>query len=69
MGRSSPIQMQSFLPANKAGQHKLAVRTAQLHADFVVDFIDHLDCSAQQKLELLQAVIDAATTEQPTTAL
>lgn len=63
MGRSSSIQIQSFLPTNEAGQHELAIRTAQLHADFVVDFIDHLDCSMQQKLELLQAVIDAVTME------
>ena len=63
MGRSSSIQIQSFLPTNEAGQHELSIRTAQLHADFVVDFIDHLDCSMQQKLELLQAVIDAVTME------
>ena len=53
-----PMEISVVLPQTGTGQRALACRIAEAHADWVLCTIDGLSCPAQQKLALLQAVID-----------
>lgn len=59
MKNSPPIQMTVQTPDTEAGRQELARRVAELHADAVADALAGLPCPPRQKLELLQAVMDA----------
>lgn len=61
----APIEMMVVPPQTEVGQRELAQRVAELHADYVLHTIDRLPCPAQQKLALLQAVINAVRDASP----
>lgn len=56
MSRSVPIRMIVHYPQTQEGRQELARRAAEVHADAVVRRINKLNCPAEQKIELLQAV-------------
>lgn len=58
MRKSAPIKLIVHYPTTEEGKLELAGRVADVHAGFVVNTINKLDCPPEQKLELLQAVID-----------
>lgn len=58
MRTRAPLQVRVHFPQTEEGKQELARRVAEVHADFVLDTLNRLDCPAKQKLELLQAVID-----------
>lgn len=58
MRTSAPIEVIVHCPKNEADERELARRAAELHADFVMSAIEKLDCSANQKQELLWAIKD-----------
>lgn len=58
MRNSEPIKIIVHYPKTEEGRQELARRVADVHADFVISYIDKLNCPIKQKLELLQAVID-----------
>lgn len=65
MRQSAPIRVVAHYPGTGAGRQELARRAAEVHAEFVADAVRRLDCPARQKLELLQAVLDADGTACP----
>ena len=58
--RSVPVKVIVCRPETEEGRRELAVRAAGVHADAVVQIIQGLDCPADQKRRLLEAVIDTA---------
>lgn len=58
MRTSAPIEVIVHCPKNEADERELTRRAAELHADFVMNAIEKLDCSANQKQELLWAIKD-----------
>ncbi len=59
MGNSAPIEAVFRYPQTQAGREALSRRVAGVHAAFILETIRGLCCPAEQKRELLQAVIDA----------
>lgn len=60
MRRSAPVKLIVHYPKTQQGKQELAGRVAEVHAGFVVNTIQKLDCPTKQKLELLQAIMDTA---------
>lgn len=58
MRKSAPIKLIVHYPTTEEGKRELAGRVADVHAGFVVNTINKLNCPLEEKLELLQAVID-----------
>lgn len=58
MKPSESIKVIVHYPKTEEGKRELARRVATAHADFVISSINKLNCPPEQKLELLQAVID-----------
>ena len=64
IAKSAPINMIVYYPNSKEGKKLLAQRVAQVHADSVMDRIKRLNCPANQKTELLNAVLNTAKKEE-----
>lgn len=62
MKTSPPLQMTVEFPQTVAGKEELAQRIAELHADYVLSALNHLNCPVKQKRELLQRIIDTYRT-------
>ncbi len=60
MKRYSPIKIILYSPKADVGKHELAKRVAQIHADAVTMRIKSLRCPTEQKLRLLDTVIETA---------
>ena len=60
MKKSAPIRLTVFHPDTDAAQEALAKGIAQVHADAVMREILALSCPTEQKLALLDAVMDDA---------
>ena len=60
MRKSAPIRLAVFLPDTDAAKEALAKAIAQVHADAVMREILALSCPTEQKLALLDAVMDDA---------
>ena len=60
MRKSAPIRLTVFPPDTDAAQEALAKGIAQVHANAVMQEILALSCPTEQKLALLDAVMDAA---------
>ncbi len=56
------MQVIVHYPKEEAAQHELAVRVAQCHADAVMRYIRELPCSREQKIALMDAIINAKST-------
>ena len=61
--KSAPINVIVHYPKTVEGQRELAERVAGVHADMVNQHIKKLNCPSDQKLQLLDAVIQAASKE------
>lgn len=60
--KMAPINVIVYYPKTEEGQEELARRVADVHAAAVNQRLKSLNCPTQQKLELLDAVIQ--TTKQ-----
>lgn len=45
-------------PTSEAGKRALADRVATVHADAVIRYIKGLDCPKEQKIELVNAIVE-----------
>ena len=61
--KSDPIHVIVHYPKTEAGKRELAERVAGVHADMVNQHIKKLNCPSEQKVQLLDAVIQAASKE------
>ena len=61
--KSAPIHVIVHYPKTEEGKRELAERVAGVHADMVNQHIKKLNCPSEQKVQLLDAVIQAATKE------
>ena len=51
------MKVVSYFPSNPAEMLELQRRAAELHAEFMADYIAKLSCPKEQKMELLNAII------------
>ncbi len=58
MGKKSTINLILHFPQTEAARQELARRAAQIHADSILERINALDCPQDQKLQLLDAIIE-----------
>lgn len=49
------MNIKVYYPSSPEGKDELARRVASVHADIVVQYINRLPCSAEQKLALIEA--------------
>ena len=61
--KSAPIHVIVHYPKTEEGKRELAERVASVHADMVNQHIKKLNCPSEQKVQLLDAVIQAASKE------
>ncbi len=62
MRKHVPVNILVHHPSTDTGREELARRVAQIHADAVTARIQHLNCPAEQKMQLLDAIIADART-------
>ena len=55
--KSAPMEIKIYYPKTEEGRRELASRVASVHADYVQDRIQKLNCPISQKLKLLECVI------------
>lgn len=58
--RMAPINLIVYYPKNKEGKEELARRVSDIHAAAVNQRLKSLNCPTNQKLDLLDAVIETA---------
>lgn len=56
--KMAPVNVIAYYPKTEEGKDELARRVADVHASTVTQRIKSLNCRSQQKLELLDAVIE-----------
>jgi len=61
--KSDPINLIIHYPRTIEGQRELAERVAGVHADMVRQYIKKLNCPSEQKVQLLDAIIDFSSIE------
>ena len=59
MKRYAPINLIMHYPNTESAKAELAKHVAQVHAESVSTYIKHLNCTADQKLQLLNTIIAA----------
>ena len=64
IAKSAPINMIIYYPKSEEGKKLLAQRVAQIHADSVTERIKRLNFPSDQKMELLNAVLNTAKNEE-----
>ena len=57
--KSAPIHVIVHYPKTEEGKRELAERVAGVHADMVNQYIKTLNCPSEQKVQLLDAVIES----------
>lgn len=62
MRKSSPVKVKVYYPKAETGQQELQRRAAEAHAGFVSAYIKNMTCPTQQKLELINAIAETAST-------
>ncbi len=55
------MQVIFHYPTTAKGRKELEERVANAHSEIIIQMIQNLSCSKEQKLALLQAVIDTYT--------
>lgn len=58
--KMAPVNVIVYHPITEAGREELARRVSDIHAASVIQRLKSLNCPTQQKLALLDAVIDTA---------
>lgn len=61
--KSAPIHVIVHYPKTEDGRSELTERVAGVHADMVHQYIYKLNCPSEQKIQLLNAVIQAVSKE------
>ena len=61
--KMAPIHVIVYYPKTEAGKEELARRVSDVHATAVNQRLKSLNCPTSQKLELLDAVIEAKKKE------
>lgn len=56
---TTPINIIVYLPKTEDGKKELKERVASVHADMVKQHLDQLSCPMEQKLRLLEQIIEA----------
>jgi len=59
--KNASLNLIIYHPKSEVGERELANRVADVHALFVNQSIKKLNCPAQQKIQLLDAVIKVST--------
>lgn len=62
--KSVPIHIIVHYPRTEEDKRELARRAAEVHADTVKEYIQKLNCSSDQKLKLLNAIIETVSDEE-----
>ncbi len=57
--KSTPINVIVYYPKTEEGKRELANRVANAHASMVTQYLKKLKCPTEQKVQLLDAVIDS----------
>ncbi len=57
--KSNPINVIVYYPKTEEGKRELANRVADAHASMVTQYLKKLKCPTEQKVQLLDAVIDS----------
>ena len=65
MGKSAPVGVSVHAPETDTGRRTLAGQMTGVWADHVLEVISRLNCPAEQKLALLDAVIRSVKEEIP----
>lgn len=60
MRTSPPVRIKVYSPKEEAGQQELQRRVSVAHADFVTAYIKKMSCPTQQKLALIDTIIQTA---------
>lgn len=61
--KSAPINVIFYYPKTKDGKNELEKQVSNIHADIVNQYLKNLNCPTEQKLKLLNAVIETASIE------
>lgn len=61
--KSTPVNVITHYPTTEKGKRELANRTACVHASWVNQTLKKLTCPSEQKLKLLDAMIDSLSSE------
>ena len=63
IAKSAPIHMIVHFPQSEEGKKLLARRMAEVHADWTIDRIKKMNCSSEQKKQLLTALLHTEKNE------
>ena len=58
MRKPTPVNLIVYRPRTEQEQTELARRIAGIHAEIVLRQVQELSCPAEQKMELLEAVVE-----------
>lgn len=61
--KSTPITVITHYPTTEEGRREFSKRAASVHAGWVNQTLKKLTCPSEQKLKLLDAVIDSVSSE------
>lgn len=59
--KSVPVHVIVHYPKTEIGKRELSNRVSTVHANMVNQYIKNLNCSSEQKLQLLDAVIQSTS--------
>ena len=59
--KTTPINVIFYYPKTEEAKRELADRVADIHADTVDQYIKKINCPSEQKIKLLNAVIEIAS--------
>lgn len=59
--KTAPINVIFYYPKTENGKRELADRVADIHADTVDQYIKKINCPSEQKIKLLNVVIESAS--------
>ena len=68
MRKPTPVNLITHFPHTEEATAELARRAATIHADAVLRQIKELSCPVEQKMELLEAVVQTAAQTLPSDA-
>ena len=63
MKYDTPLNLILHYPETKEGNEILKQHISSIYADIVIEKIQNLHCSTQQKLELLDAIVEKISSE------
>lgn len=61
--KSVPINVIIYYPTTEKGKKELANRVSDVHADLIQQFIQKLNCNPNQKVQLINNIINSISIE------